>query len=448
MKNQDDHPKDPATLRQRAEMLARERINETPEGGAPLSPEEVWITLHELQVHQIELEMQNEELRRAQAEVEAARARYFDLYDMAPVGYLTLSEQGLILEGNLTAATLLGVSRSMLKNLPISRLILKEDQDIYYLHRKRLLELGEPQECELRLVNGNGECLWALLRGTVARSEDGALVCRTAVSDISLRKRIEADNEKLQDQLIQSRQMESVGRLAGGVAHYFNNMLEVIMGNLELAMERVRPGDPVRTDLEEVQIAAQRSATLTAQLLAYARKQIIVPKILDLNETVEGMLTILRRLVGEEIALVWNPGADLWRIRMDPSQVDQVLTNLCVNARDAIMGSGRITTSTSNVALSGDDARQEPDVTPGDYVALTVEDDGRGMDAKTLSLLFEPFFTTKPTGKGTGLGLASVYGMVKQNRGLITAASELGRGTRITVLLPRHEATAPGLSRW
>ncbi len=447
MTNQDNRSKDAADLRQKAEAFAREQVSRTPEDRAALSPEEVRKTLHELRVHQIELEMQNEELRTAQAQIEAGRARYFDLYDLAPVGYATLSEKGLILEANLTTATLLSVNRGALVKQPISRFIIEDDQDIYYLHRKQLFETGEPQECELRLVKPDGTSFWAHLTATAAQVEDGAPVCRVAISDINERKLAEEKNEKLQAQLTQAQKMESVGRLAGGVAHDFNNMLGVILGNVELVLDRIGPDDPLHADLEEIRKAAQRSVDLTRQLLAFARKQTIVPKVLDLNDTVEGMLKMLRRIIGEDIALDWKPGQGLWPVKMDPAQIDQMLANLCVNARDAIAGVGKITVETRNTVLDEEYCAQQAGFTPGEYVMLIVNDDGCGMDSKTLLLLFEPFFTTKEMGKGTGLGLATLYGSVKQNNGFINVYSELGRGTTFNIYLPRHAAQTEPLPK-
>ena len=447
MTDQDNRSKDAADLRQKAEALAREQAARTPEDSVALSTGEIRETLHELRVHQIELEMQNEELRTAQTEIEAGRARYFDLYDLAPVGYATVSEKGLILEANLTAAALLSVNRGALVKQPISRFILKEDEDIYYLHRKKLFETGEPQECELRLVKPDGARFWAHLTATTAQAEDGASVCRCVLSDITTRKLAEEKSEKLQAQLRQAQKMESVGRLAGGVAHDFNNMLGVILGNVELVLDRIGPDDPLHADLGEIQKAAQRSVVLTRQLLTFARKQTIAPKVLDLNNTVEGMLRMLRRLIGEDIALDWKPGQGLWPVKMDPAQIDQMLVNLCVNARDAIAGVGKITVETRNTVLDEEYCAQQAGFTPGEYVMLIVNDDGCGMDSKTLLLLFEPFFTTKEMGKGTGLGLASVYGAVKQNNGFINVYSELGRGTTFTIYLPRHAAQTEPLPK-
>jgi len=551
-------------LRQRAEKLAR-GSTPVPEKCTDSLPVEVQEIVHELLVHQIELELQNEELRRAQVELDAARARYFDLYDLAPVGYCTLSEKGMIEEANLTAAILLGVARGDLVGQPMSRFVLAEDQAIYYRHRHQLFATAEPQICRLRLRHPFGPPFWTRLEATVAgEGESGPLVCRVVLSDISENKRAEAalaeselryrtladsgqaliwtagpdkqceyfnqpwlnftgrtleqergegwvqgvhpedldrclttysvafdQREKfsmeyrllhadgdyrwlqddgtprfdgaghflgyighclditarkqaeegqkiLQQQLIQSQKMESVGRLAGGVAHDFNNMLSIILGHVEMAQESLDPSSSLFVNLEEVRKAAKRSAALTAQLLAFARKQIVTPRVLDLNETLEGMLRMLHRLIGEDIELIWAPGADLWPVRVDPSQLDQILANLCVNARDAIAGVGTLSVETKNAVFDAEFCAAHHDFAPGAYVLLAVSDNGCGMDKETLAKLFEPFFTTKEIGKGTGLGLATVYGIVKQNNGFINVHSVPGQGTTFNVYLPRH----------
>jgi signal transduction histidine kinase/ActR/RegA family two-component response regulator len=258
--------------------------------------------------------------------------------------------------------------------------------------------------------------------------------------EITERQRAEAEKEKLLEQLAQAQKMESVGRLAGGVAHDFNNMLQSILGNVALALDYSPPGTPVRENLDEIQKSAQRSAELTRQLLAFARKQTIQPKVLNLNDTVAGMLKMLHRLIGEDIQLVWRPGADLWPVKMDPSQIDQVLANLCVNARDAIAGVGKVSIETGNVTLDAAAAQSHPELVPGDYVLLSVSDNGQGMDAATRAHLFEPFFTTKAQGKGTGLGLATVFGAVSQSQGVINVDSKPGQGTTFKIFLPRAKA--------
>lgn len=257
-------------------------------------------------------------------------------------------------------------------------------------------------------------------------------------ADVTEQKTAEEEKFKLQNQLLQSQKMESIGRLAGGVAHDFNNMLGVILGHAEMAMELVDPAQPLHADLEEIIKAAKRSADLTHQLLAFARKQTVSPRVLDLNETMVGMLKILQRLIGEDIHLAWRPVVNLWPVKIDPSQVDQILANLCVNARDAIAGVGKVTVETDNVTFNEAYCADHASFVPGDYVLLAVSDNGCGMDKEILDKLFEPFFTTKEAGKGTGLGLATIYGIIKQNNGFINVYSELGHGTTFRIYLPRY----------
>lgn len=245
------------------------------------------------------------------------------------------------------------------------------------------------------------------------------------------------EHRRMEQQFQQAQKMESVGRLAGGVAHDFNNMLGVILGHAEMAMDEVAPTHPLFAELEEIRKAATRSADLTRQLLAFARRQTIAPRVLDLNETIEGMLKMLRRLIGEDIDLVWMPGAGLWPIKVDSSQLDQILANLCINAKDAIAGVGKIMVETGNSTIDDEYCETHPGCVPGDYVRIAVSDTGCGMDALTLAHIFEPFFTTKGVGEGTGLGLSTVYGAVKQNSGFVYVYSEPGQGTVFSIYLPR-----------
>lgn len=428
-------------LRQRAEAKALETTSSQTEGVEQLSLEETHKMLHELQVHQLELEMQNEELRRTQIELESARAQYFDLYNLAPVGYCTVSEKGLILDVNLTAATLLDVSRAAMVGKAMSRFILTEDQDTYYRLRKRLLETGTVQVSVLRLLRTNSPPFWARLEATVTCGEgaSGTPLLRLMLSDITERKQWEEEQKVLQLQLAQARKMESIGRLAGGVAHDFNNMLGVILGHTELAQIGLDPSQPLHAHLEEIYKAAEHSALLTSQLLAFARKQIIDTRVIDLNTSVAGMLVMMRRLISENIEFSWTPGTNLWPIKIDPSQIDQILANLCINSRDAITDAGKIMVETKNSVFDATSCACHPGCLPGEYVVLIVSDNGCGMDEQALTQIFEPFFTTKETGKGTGLGLAMVYGIVKQNNGFIHASSHPGQGTTFSIYLPRHQ---------
>ncbi|EMS80039.1 histidine kinase,response regulator receiver domain,GAF domain-containing protein [Desulfotignum phosphitoxidans DSM 13687] len=250
-------------------------------------------------------------------------------------------------------------------------------------------------------------------------------------------RQISEKQKKTEQQLQQAQKMESVGRLAGGVAHDFNNMLGVILGHTELALLQADENHELHDDLKEIQKAAKRSADITKQLLAFARKQTISPKKIDLNDTVESMLNMLRRLIGEDIDLVWQPGAHLWPVKMDPSQIDQILANLCVNARDAISGVGKLTIETGRKTFDEEYCKEHAGFIPGEFVLLAVSDNGCGMDKDILDNLFEPFFTTKEVGKGTGLGLATIYGIVKQNNGFINVYSEPGQGSTFKIYLPR-----------
>ena len=252
---------------------------------------------------------------------------------------------------------------------------------------------------------------------------------------------LEEEHEKLQAQLLHSQKMEMVGQLAGGIAHDFNNMLGVILGHVEMALSEKKLSQSIQADLDAIQRAAKRSADLTRQLLAFARKQIAMPHILDLNSTVEGMLSMLRRLIGENISLDWRPTAGQTLVKIDPSQLDQILVNLCVNSRDAITGVGRITIQTDRLSLNREEQTVHPDTIPGHYITLAVTDNGSGIEKKHHSHIFEPFFTTKEIGKGTGLGLSTVYGIVKQNNGSISFESARGKGTSIKINLPLHKET-------
>lgn len=293
---------------------------------------------------------------------------------------------------------------------------------------------------EILSFRRDGSTFWNDFTMSPVRDECGTcthFICVTR--DVSVRHREQAERAALEAQLQQAQKMESVGRLAGGIAHDFNNMLGVILGHAELALQRGKPGEATLADLEQIQTAATRSADLTRQLLAFARKQTVVPRVLDLNTTVADMLKMLALLIGEDIAVTWTPSAKLWPVKMDPSQMEQVLTNLCVNARDAIQGVGRIAIRTDNTVIHPHDPALPLGVEPGEYVRLTVTDNGMGMAAATMAQVFEPFFTTKGAGLGTGLGLSMVYGAVRQNHGFVTVSSDLGHGARFEIHLPRSK---------
>ena len=310
--------------------------------------------------------------------------------------------------------------------------------------QEHIARKGQGFSVEIRMRTRAGGWKWVLSRGQVVEIDADGNAVRLAGThtDIDDRKKAEDERERLQAQLVQAQKMESVGRLAGGIAHDFNNMLGVILGQVEMALLYPETPASLHDALGEIRGAATRSADLTRQLLAFARKQAAVPRLLNLNDTVDNMLKMLHRLIGENIELSWYPDDELWTVRVDPSQVDQILANLCVNARDAIAGTGRVTLETRNVSLDDVFCAKHSGVLSGDYVVLSVSDSGIGMDKATLDRLFEPFFTTKELGKGTGLGLATVYGIIKQNGGFIDVYSEPGRGSVFRIYLPRYLAAA------
>jgi signal transduction histidine kinase len=257
-----------------------------------------------------------------------------------------------------------------------------------------------------------------------------------SLRDITERKRLEA-------RLLQAQKMESVGQLAGGIAHDFNNLLTVIIGYAEQACDVLPLGGLARQDIDEILKAARRAANLTRQLLAFARKQIIAPRLLNLNELILEVGQLLHRLIGEDIDLVTLPAHDLGLVKADTGQIEQVLVNLAVNARHAMPNGGKLTIETRNVVLRADDTRQYVGLAPGAYICLAISDTGIGMNRDTLAHLFEPFFTTKGPGEGTGLGLATCYGIIMQHGGHIAAYSELGHGTTFKIYLPQVDEVAP-----
>jgi len=363
---------------------------------------------------------------------EAARRRI--LFEECRDGIVVMDRDGKVCDSNRRYAEMLGYSRDEMLQLHIW------DWDTQWTQEQLLGMLRSTDAAgifiETRHRRKDGSTYDVELNSNMVRigGQDRIFcVCR----DITERKRVEAEKENLQKQLIQAQKMESIGRLAGGVAHDFNNMLMTILGNAELCKMKLEPGHPVHKWLDAINKGATHAKNLTNQLLAFARLQPIQPKVLDLNATVSDMLKWLQRLIGEHIVVKWQPGTNLWPVEMDLTQINQILTNLIVNARDAIQGAGSITLSTANAVLDKSYCVRHSDVTSGNYVALSVSDTGCGMDPKTLAHVFEPFFTTKAVGKGTGLGLATVYGIVKQNNGTVDIYSEPGRGTRFNIYLPR-----------
>jgi PAS domain S-box-containing protein len=336
-----------------------------------------------------------------------------------------------ILEFSPGAENIFGYQKEEIIGKPVSILHTPDDAARFPEIHQKMREGNVGFTGEAKLIRKSGEPFIAMFSTYPLFDQNGNMYSALGVSiDINEKKRLET-------QLLQAQKLESVGRLAGGVAHDFNNMLGVILGHTELALLQADEKNELYSDLKEIQKAAKRSADITKQLLAFARKEIISPKQLDLNDTVESMLNMLRRLIGENIDLVWQPAACLWPVKMDPTQIDQILANLCVNARDSIPGVGKITIKTGRQSFDEEYCIEHAGFLPGDFVLLTVSDNGCGMDKEILDNLFDPFFTTKDVGKGTGLGLATVYGIIKQNNGFIIVYSEPGQGSAFKIYLPR-----------
>ncbi len=377
------------------------------------------------------------ERKRAEETLHLSLEKFEKAFNAAPIWVvLSFLEDGRYLEVNETFLKTMGYKRKDVigkTSLELNTWIDRRDRDRIVA---RVREMGGIRNAEVQRKTRSGAIIDTLFSAETL-SLEGKPVMISVTQEITAQRKTEAEREKLQAQLLQAQKMESVGRLAGGVAHDFNNMLGVIQGRAEMILKMMKPGEPHYKDLEEIHKAARGSADLTRQLLAFARKQSIAPKVLNLNDTMEGMLKMLRRLIGEDIDLTWLPGANLWPIKVDPAQIDQILANVGVNARDAISGTGKVTIETENVVIDEAYCTAHAGFKPGDYVLLSISDNGCGMDKETLENIFEPFFTTKEVGEGTGLGLATTYGIVKQNEGFISVYSEPNQGTTFKIYLPR-----------
>jgi signal transduction histidine kinase len=300
---------------------------------------------------------------------------------------------------------------------------------------------------EKRYLRKDGGVVWANLMLSLLRSASGEPLHFVAVvEDITGQKRAEEERRHLERQLLQAQKMESVGRLAGGVAHDFNNHLTVINGYCAMLLDEMGPGDPLREPVDEILLAGQRAAALTRQLLAFSRKQVAEPRVVSLNDLVADARKMLSRLIGDDVEIVTHLDAELGSVVADSSQMNQVLMNLAINARDAMPDGGRIVMETTNIDIDSGYAAQHAGVEPGPYVLLSITDTGAGMTQEVVQHIFDPFFTTKEIGAGTGLGLSTVYGIVKQAGGWIWVYSEPGKGSTFKVYLPRAGAAPEPLT--
>ena len=552
--------------RAKLRRLAEKALKETTDGSddfAGKSPEEMSPLIHELRVHQIELEMQNEELQRIQEELGKTKNRYTHLYDFAPTGYFTVNKKGAIEEANLTMAVMLGVERSGLTGKMLSHFILKDDQDVFYKHRQRLLETEAPQICELRLVKKDGRQFFARLECVIIKTKgDEFGEIRAAVSDITESKRSEEalrhnekryrslfnsirdailvadtnrtiidcnqafidlfgylkkevlgkptlsiyeseeefrrmgvaikdhmgdpgflyivnyqkrngsvfpgetnvfylqddkgatvgfiglirdvtqsqqaqeDHEKLKAQLSQAQKMESIGNLAGGIAHDFNNILSSIIGFTELSLDEVTKGSDLEDHLQEVYTAGKRAKDLVRQILTFARQTNEEVKPIHIDEIVKESLILIRSALPTNIEIKKTITSDSLVVG-NPELIQQTLMNIASNAADSMEENGGVLTVTvSDAVIDQAFATSHNLLGAGDHVKITVADTGTGIPPEVIHSIFEPYFTTKASGRGTGLGLASVHGTVKKYGGSITVESQPGQGSIFTILLP------------
>jgi PAS domain S-box-containing protein len=440
---------DAAALRRRAEARLEEDPWAVPTELDGLSLDHVRGVLHELTVHQIELEMQNEELRRSRAELEASHERYFDLFDLAPVGYFTMTEDALILDANLTGGGLLGVARGGLVDRPFTRFILPEDQDVYYRHRRTVVNAGSAATCELRMVRADGGTFHALLESAPSSPVEGRATYRTVVSDITERTRAAAERLLLQQRLQQVEKAESLGRMAGSMAHHFNNLLVVITGNLELVLEAFSD-DPERNtsdvvgNLNDALAGARKATDLTQLLLTYLGHARSEPILVDLSEIGRRgipLLEIAMPLGTELKADLPSPGP---LVRVHPSDVQQLMTNLVTNAWEASEPeTASVHLAVSTVRPSGIPEQHRfpvgwrPEASP--YACLQVRDEGPGIEPGKLNEIFDPFYSSKSFGRGLGLSVA--LGTVKAHGGALTVTTLPGHGASFGVYLPVAEAS-------
>ncbi len=567
---QDNRPEgEISDLRGRAERRLQERFP-APEALLNLTGEEVKVLVHELQVYQIELEVQNEELRRAQTELEMLKDKYLDLYDFAPAGYVTVGETGLILEANLTACRLLGVERKSLINRPFSRFVCPEDQDKYYLVMRDLFETKAPKTCDVQLVKKQSEPFHAQLNASVMQDGEGAFhCCRTIISDITERKHAEnelqrneatlrallqaapigigqvfegrrlgwinetlaeitgrqpdevvgksarifyenkgefqrveavkipqvnatgtgsvetrfmhvdggvhdillttrvvdpkdrskglvftavditdrknAEREKdiLEGQLRESQKMEAVGTLAGGIAHDFNNLLHIISGHAELLETELARRGMGFSELDAIRQASARGADLVKQILTFSRRVDAKFESINLNDDVKKTERLLYRTIPKMIEIELKLEEELKPVMADSGKVEQILINLALNSNDAMPEGGKLTIETRNMDLRPEHCQELGAFRTGPYVLLKITDTGQGIPEDALEHIFEPFFTTKGLADGTGLGLATVFGIVKMHGGHIICDSEVGKGTAFSIYFPAAEEAKP-----
>ncbi|NLH47597.1 MAG: PAS domain S-box protein [Myxococcales bacterium] len=377
-----------------------------------------------------------------------SETRYRTLFHSMPEAVIMLSREGHILDCNLATSHITRLPREHLIGARFQDLGLYRTEDLDAMQHLLATILAERKgpALILEIRTPDGERRWVEHHIVPLLTNNEVKAYQVLARDITEAKKAEAERERLQQQFLQSQKMEAVGRLAGGVAHDFNNLLTGIHGYAEIALKSLHGSDPLRLEIEEIQRAAERASFLTQQLLAFSRKQMINPQPLDLNELIGHSIRMLERVIGEDVRLIFEPGDLQGSVKADAHQLDQILINLAVNARDAMPNGGRLTIATAPLTLSEEECHANPEARPGRFILLTVRDTGTGMSPEVMEHLFEPFFTTKSKDKGTGLGLATIYGIVKQNQGWILVESAPGAGTAFHLYFPWSPETPAQLT--
>lgn len=424
------------TLRRQAQQL----IEKEPKN-PPKPPYDIYELIQELRIHQVELEMQNEELRQTQKELIELHLAYENLYERAPCGYLTINHQGIITRVNLTGVNFFKKSRKTLINSNLSQFIADGWRDSYLAALSKSGRTGSKESVELRLKSEKNTPCWVRADLEAERNISGSVIqWRVILIDISAQKLAEEKARRLEEQLRQTQKMESIGTLAGGIAHEFNNMLTIIMGNADVIEEYMPPEDYTRESIREIQTAVLRAKEVVRQLLTFSRKNGVKDSPLAIGPVVKEAMQLVRASTPTNIDIRFSLPDELPLIWGNATQINQLLINLCGNAADAVqpMG-GLIFVDVSQESLDQNHLEIYPELRPGRYIKITVRDNGAGMDEETRKRVFEPYFTTKKFGKGTGIGLAVVHGIVQRHKGCIGVTSEPGKGTLFTILLPVYE---------
>ena len=414
------------SLRKFAEISLKKKSKTVPQD---LSAEAMPLLIHDLQVHQIELEMQNEELRRIQTELEKSLTKYADLYDFAPVGYFTFNNKGLILGVNLTGAGQLGVDRRYLINKPFISYVEKDDRDAFYFHMRNCFNSGRHQTCEIKMKSRKSTQFYAKLESITVKDVQGKDVLRSSLIDIT-------DSKNLESQLLQVQKMESIGTLTGGIAHDFNNLLTAILNNIYLSKMNIDTPHKSYKSLETAEKVVMQAKTLTQQLLTFSRGGSPVRKTISLINIIAESANFA--LSGTNVTCDFDISKDLWPVEADASQVNQVIQNVVVNASQSMPDGGTIHLYAENNVLG---SVADVPLPEGRYVKISISDHGIGIDNEHLQRIFEPYYTTKQA--GSGLGLAVCYSIIKNHGGHISSESTLGQGSTFTLYLPASDKKIP-----